>query len=375
MDLTPYYGKGRTGLANLGNTCFLNSCIQVLNHTYELTHFLNNLSPEGRENERSQRVCTSLTGTCKGVTKNTYESFLKPDIPEATIFHEWCDLQRVMWGNNGVVSPNRFVYHVQKIAEKREKDIFTGWAQNDLSEFLLFLVDCMHNSISRGIQIHIQGVAENPTDKMALECYNMLKRVYSKEYSEIMDLFYGVSVSELATLDKKKTHSITPEMFFILDLPLPPVESPDLNQCMDAYVSPEILNGDNAWFNPETKEKEDVQKRITFWSFPKILVITLKRFSPDGTQKRGDLIPFPIDRLDLSKYVEGYEPEKYVYELYGVCNHIGNVWGGHYTAFVKTADKKWLHFNDTTVEILDSEEKVVTPMAYCLFYRKKNNLV
>jgi ubiquitin carboxyl-terminal hydrolase 8 len=353
IDLTPYYEKGRTGLANLGNTCFLNSCIQVLNHTYELTDFLK---------------------------KDTYESYLKPNIPEMIIFQEWRDLQRVMWSNNGVVSPNRFVYNVQKIAEKKGKDIFTGWAQNDLSEFLLFLIDCMHNSIARGIQIQVKGNIENSTDKIAVECYSMLKTVYSKEYSEVMEMFYGISISELAALDKT-VHSITPEMYFLLDLPIPINESGggvdgySLYQCMDLYTTPEFLSGENAWLNPKTGIKEDVQKRITFWNFPKVLIVTLKRFSPDGTHKRDDLIRFPLEDLDLSKYVEGYEPAQYVYELYGVCNHIGNVWGGHYTAYVKTVEKKWFHFNDTSVEIVDEDEKVITPMAYCLFYRKKNNLV
>ena len=29
-------GNGLTGLANVGNTCYLNSCIQALSHTLEL---------------------------------------------------------------------------------------------------------------------------------------------------------------------------------------------------------------------------------------------------------------------------------------------------------------------------------------------------
>ena len=82
------------------------------------------------------------------------------------------------------------------------------------------------------------------------------------------------------------------------------------------------------------------------------------------------MVDFPLENLDLSKYVIGYKKNSYIYELYGVCNHSGGVLGGHYTAYIKNANGKWYEFNDTNVNEI-KEENVISPQTYCLFYRKK----
>lgn len=346
MDLSKYQNNGRTGISNLGNTCFLNSCMQVINHTYELNNLFD----------------LPIFNKC-----------LKTNTDDGMLTSEWIDLHRVMWSGNGVVTPRKFVHNIQQIAQKKGRDLFTGFAQNDMPEFLLFMIDCMHNSISRTVNMHISGNPKNNKDIMATKCYDMLKNIYSKEYSEIMDLFYGIYVSEIISNDLTTYHAMKPEQFFILDLPTINLNMPFTNiyECMNHYTQSEKLSGDNAWFNEKTKQKEDVVKQLTFWSFPKILVIVLKRFTPDGRHKITSNINFPINNLDLSVYVKGYNPSSYVYDLYGICNHFGNTMGGHYTAFVKNAKSEWIHFNDDIIENVKQESDLITPNAYCLFYRKK----
>jgi ubiquitin carboxyl-terminal hydrolase 8 len=318
--------------------------MQILSHTYELNHFLEQES-------------------YKKKLKNKYDSAL---------LLEWDNLRKILWENNCIVSPAKFIKTIQKIAQLKGMDIFTGYSQNDLPEFLLFIIDCFHNSLSREINMTISGEPLNNTDKIAIKCFEMIKNMYSKEYSEIWNLFYAVHVSEITSLETGEQLQITPEPYFIIDLPIPANnKSPSLIDCFNYYVEGEILEDDNAWFNEATQKKENIKKKIQFWSFPNILVIDLKRFKSNN-QKNQILVTFPLDDLDLSNYVIGYKKDKYKYELYGVCNHSGNVLGGHYTAHVKNANGKWYLFNDTSVSEVGLAESIISPKAYCLFYRKKN---
>ena len=342
MNFKKYEDKGLSGLCNLGNTCFINSCMQILSHTYELNEVLE-------------------SGNYKKKLKNKVDSVL---------LLEWDDLRKILWNENCVVSPGKFLKTIQKIAQFKKVDIFTGYSQNDLPEFLLFVIDCFHNALSREIKMTISGTTENETDIIATKCYDMIKNMYSKDYSEIWNLFYAVHVSELISLETAKRINITPEPFFMIDLPIPKnKKSPTLIDCFNLYVEGEILDGENSWHNEETGKKENVQKKISFWSFPTILVIDFKRFN-ERNQKNQILIHFDYE-LDLSNYVIGYKKHSYKYELFGVCNHSGGVLGGHYTCYVKNSNGKWYHCNDSNVFEVSLVESIISPKAYVLFYRKK----
>ena len=340
MTFNKYNNKGLSGLQNLGNTCFINSCMQILSHTYELNEFLTR--PNNRFNKN----------------------------PESILLFEWNNLREMLWSSNCTICPEKFIKTIQAVAEYKNITIFSGFSQNDLPEFLIFIINSFHMSLSRKVMMSINGNPENDKDAIALKCFEMIKDIYSKEYSEIWNLFYGTHISQIKDIETGHVKSMKPEPYFMINLPIPDNnKSPSLYDCFDLYTENELLDGENQWNNETTGSKECVHKSTVFWSFPTILIIDLKRVNSKNV-KTTTLVSFPINNLNLSKYSIGYKNTSYMYDLYGICNHTGNSMGGHYTAYIKNANGKWYHFNDHIVsEIPDSQ--IITPKAYCLFYRKK----
>ena len=365
-----YSGRGISGLANLGNTCFANACLQCLSHTYELNDFLSKGDADYKKHLSNK--------------------------PESVLLVEWDDLRKLMWSQNCVISPGRFINTVQRIAKITNRDLFTGWSQNDLPEFLLFLFDSFHNALTREVIMDIKGNIKTKKDEMGKACYEMMKTQYTKDYSEFLNIFFGIHVSVLtpipdptlvqsANSEDLNYLSIRPEPYMLIHLPIPTkeelhIEKTDKNitlfDCFDKQCERESLEGENAWFNEKENKKQNVNKRLLFWSLPNVMIIDIKRFitsySTGRSKKNQNFIDIPINNVDFSKYVEGYAKETYIYDLYAICNHHGQIDGGHYSATVKNANGKWYNFNDTQVkDILINDNIISGNTPYCLFYRKK----
>jgi ubiquitin C-terminal hydrolase len=344
MNYEKYNNKGLSGLTNLGNTCFLNSTMQVISHTYELNDFLDLKLYRKRLN-------------------NKYDS---------AILIEWDDLRTILWNENCIVSPFKFVKTVQKIAKLKKQELFTGFQQNDVSEFLIFIIDCFHNALAREVKMTIEGTVKDEKDKIAVKCFKTIKQMYEKDYSEIWNIFYGTQISHLEHAQTGETLGMRPEPYFIINLPIPENnKSPSLIDCFDKYIEVEILDGDNCVMDENIGQKVPAKKKLLFWNFPQVLVLDIKRFN-SANRKNQTLIDFPLENLNLSKYVVGYNKNTYIYDLYAVCNHSGSVFGGHYTSFVKNANGKWYHYNDTNVSEVGIVQHIITPKAYCFFYRKRS---
>ena len=335
---------GLCGLVNFGNTCYMNSAIQCLGHLDKFRKYF--ISKEfGNDVDRNK--------------------------PEVGLVVQWYKLIDGMWQDKKIIQPQSFRNEVRMLALKQGIHLnLVGNGQNDVQEFLLFLINNLHNSLSRKVNMTISGEIKNENDKMALQAYQSWKQFFKDDYSYIVSLFYGQISSNIYSLSKKKL-STTYEPQCYLTLPIPEnKEEISIYDCLDLYTSYEKLEGENKWYDEKQKEYIECYKQIKFWKCPDNLIVVFKRFNNRGHKNEAH-IQFPIQKLDLSRYSIGYGTHKNIYHLKAISNHIGGLNSGHYFAYCKHTDKKWYEFNDTQVSEID-KKILVSARAYCLFYEKIN---
>jgi len=147
--------------------------------------------------------------------------------------------------------------------------------------------------------------------------------------------------------------------------------------CISKYCQMEQLEDSDKWYCNKCKDFVPAFKQFHLYRTPPILIVHLKRFHFSSTTHRRDkidtLIDFPLTGLNLTHEVmhskEGEEP---VYDCYAVSNHYGGLGGGHYTAYARSDDGVWCHFDDSRVTTDVSEEEVVSSAAYVLYYRRRD---
>ncbi|KAF9284528.1 ubiquitin-specific protease doa4 [Mortierella alpina] len=354
---------GKTGLTNLGNTCFMNSVIQCLIATPPLSRFFLDGSFKRHINSRNP------LGT------------------QGKLAEAFSDLIRSMWsGQSLVVSPTSFRYAIGGFAPQ-----FKGTEQHDSQEFLSFLLDGLHEDLkteprppppgddegSEADEARMESLPDYEASEIAWQRY--LRR----DDSIIVSLFQGQFKNRLCCSKCGKT-STTYNAFMYLALPIKAKVSgrqpQTLQSCLNAFVEPEVLEGENAWNCPHCKKPRKATKQLTISRVPDVLLIQLKRFSSEGPFKNKikAMVQYPIQDLDLTKYLpkrsfssNGMPLEPAIYDLYAVSNHSGEVSSGHYTACVRgEAPNSWTNFDDTRVSPCD-KSVAVSEHGYTLFYVRK----
>ena len=323
------------GLKNFNNTCWLNSSIQCFLKCDVLTNFF-----------YSKKIRELFS-------KNTLLSL------------QWLRLVNSIKEENCIISPLSFLKAVIITANKNGY-MFDFNRQNDTQEFILFFIDSLHEELKHKVNINITGKIITDLDKMAYDAMKYWKDYFKDNYSEIINIFYGQLVTHTKVIDEDiNSYSYSP--ICVYSLPISDEKKSTIYDSFNLFCKTQVLDGDNKWKYDKTNKYYSVNQDTMIWKFPKVLIIHLKRFN-NNSEKINNYIDFPIDELDLKDYCVGYEKNKSKFKLFGICNHIGRLNGGHYFSYCKKNDN-WYKFDDESVSNI-SLENIKTQYAYCLFYQK-----
>jgi ubiquitin C-terminal hydrolase len=147
--------------------------------------------------------------------------------------------------------------------------------------------------------------------------------------------------------------------------------------CIAKYCQMEQLEESDMWYCNRCREHVQAWKNVDLYLAPPILFIHLKRFhfsaSTHRRDKIGAFIDFPLKGLDLTERVSHWtDEEKPIYDCFAVSNHFGGLGGGHYTAYCLNDDGSWAYYDDSRVTTNVDPKDVVSPAAYCLYYRRRD---
>lgn len=330
-----YIDLGLSGLSNMGNTCYLNAASQCLSNTLELTDYI--LSGQSEEDVNTSKK-------------------------EFSMYKEYKRLISALWEENCVIKPISFKNVLAGFDNR-----FNNNNQHDSQEALSKLIDLLHTALSYEVNMTYRGIIKNELDRMEVESLKTWGIHFKKQYSKILEIFYGQYHSRLVcTKCNKYSNNFDP--FCLTSLPITS-RCHNIYDCFDEFSRSEELDSDNQWKCEHCGELSNAQKVITFWKLPKIMIVVLKRFNYGlSLSKINRKIDFPLDDLDMTNYVDGYYKYESKYEAFGIINHIGNLHFGHYYAYCKNPNGNWYNYDDENVRPLS---KIDIDNAYVIFYRRK----
>ncbi|XP_008321015.1 ubiquitin carboxyl-terminal hydrolase 5 isoform X1 [Cynoglossus semilaevis] len=281
--LRPLYGPGLTGIKNLGNSCYLNSVMQVLFTVPDFqTKYVSNIDKiiDEAPSDPTQDFKTQVAKLGYGLLSGEY-SKPAPDPGEENESSE-------PRGDQVGIAPRMF-----KALVGRGHPEFSTNRQQDAQEFLLHFINMVERNSRSG---------PNPSEAFRflveerIVCQQSQKAKYTQRVDYIIQLpvpmDQAVNTEELqeAECQREEGGDFSP-LTVRAQIPF--------TACMAALSEPEVLTD---FWSSAVQAKTTATKTTRFASFPDHLVIQIKKFTfgLDWVPKKLDVSIDVPDTLDLS---------------------------------------------------------------------------
>ncbi|XP_026461717.1 ubiquitin carboxyl-terminal hydrolase 35-like isoform X2 [Ctenocephalides felis] len=366
-------GSSKVGLNNLGNTCYMNSVLQSLFMTRQFY----------------KQVILSSGGKRGIVMKQLAHLFAL-----------------LSYSNRPYISP-------KDILQIARPPGFTPGQYHDSSEFLVYLLDTLHEQetqlnrtlgteakVANTDDVNFQsnsdmftksklpGTSKNSNEYMETDDKFSSDKIILKSSSSNIEIDMDSSSSSnpytskpdkpLFNTDCKtitqtcfngemltcyecmacRSRSNNHDTFRDLQLAFPDnnttsgEKSYSVQWLLDYYLSKEKLQGANKYSCGQCKTLCDAERSITILGAPQNLILTLKHFRYDAVQHERKKLSHKIHHNEKVHLVvmSNKQPVKVFYMLYAAVVHDGvNMDSGHYYTYAMDKHKHWYKFNDSVV--------------------------
>jgi len=399
---------GLCGFRNIGNTCYMNSIIQLLIHSKNLVKFLLKNNDKGEyedylneaiidnlANKERKRLCLDNSSRVT-IDRNDIDNLTKTAI--ITQLSEI--INAIIKKGNSIITP---------ISLKKAIDIklpsFRGMFQQDSHELLIQLLDCIVDETGIESEPEINNVPESinkylglleqvkimtrqatniedkksiinkfneyrKENKIIINNYlglTYMLKYFKEKYNPFIYQFMGFAINKIECENCKNINTNF-ENISVLSLNV----KNSLKECLDNFIEPEEICDYNCSI---CQSKQKASKTSKIWRYPYVLFIHLKRFKVIGngrTLKDNTFVNIPHE-LNLTEYCDNSlstdRTINPIYKLKGISNHHGGMGGGHYTADCQCIVNKdlWYNFDDSNVSRYQNNN-INMNSAYVLMY-------
>ena len=372
--LLKYFSPTLIGLNNIGATCFMNSTLQCLSQTKELTsYFL-------KENKKEE------------IINNNIALINKDDLQLCPIYLE---LVQNLWDinkPNSSFSPNDFMKNIEKM-----NPLFKQGQAGDSKDFIIFILEKMHTELKKPIK----QISDEQKNIEPLNQYDRNNSFYHfcedfmADKSVISDTFYGINETTNECLNCKKMYPVNNPIcynygiFNNIIFPLEEIKNMKYNNqmqfnnqinlntvtiydCFCYNQKTDLFTGNNQNYCNICKQTADSYYINKIYSTPQSLILILNR----GKNNMYNVNLEFYETIDITQFV-CYKNTPQVFNLYGVITHIGESGpNAHFVASCKSPiDNKWYRYNDAFVNPIGNvaNEVINFGTPYILFYQKTYN--